>query len=78
MVLVALPCIGIGQDDAVPAHRSEQRIDKREVWLSSLTVVGKPIEVGSFGAFHEQPGGVMAFEILGVPRFDLLGVRIGL
>ena len=76
MVLVTLPCIGIGQDDAVPAHCSEQRVDEREIWLSRLTMVGKPIEVWIFGSFHQQPGGVMSFEIFGVPRFNFLGVRI--
>ena len=77
MVLVALPCIGIGQDDAVPAHISEQGIDEHEIWLGGLTVIGKTVEIGSFGSFHQQPGGVVAFEIFGVPRFDFFGVRIG-
>ena len=77
MVLVALLCIGVGQDDAVPAHSSDQRSDEHEIWLSGLTVIGKTVEIGSFGSFHQQPGGVMVFEIFGVPGFDFFGVRIG-
>ena len=51
MALVALMCIGVGQNNAVPAHSSEQRIDEHEIWLGGLTVIGKTVKIGSFGSF---------------------------